>query len=54
MSLPVQAQQVPPGVVLLMDNSEAMQNYPQSLPEAFTPGYYPTPTNLAPGEFLPC
>ncbi|HEX5746380.1 MAG TPA: hypothetical protein VFZ09_09050 [Archangium sp.] len=50
LSLPVQAQEVPPGVVFLLDNSEAMQNYPQYLPEAFTPGYYPTPTNPARGD----
>ncbi|OJT20483.1 hypothetical protein BO221_31260 [Archangium sp. Cb G35] len=40
LSLPAQAQEVPPGVVFLMDNSEAMQNYPQFLPEDFTPGWY--------------
>jgi len=43
--LPVQAQEtppVPPGVVFLVDNHESMQDYPQYLPEAFTPGYYPT------------
>ncbi|HZH14469.1 MAG TPA: hypothetical protein VE057_08940 [Archangium sp.] len=50
LSLPVQAQEVPPGVVFLMDNSESMQDFPQYLPEAFTPGYYPTPTSPAPGD----
>ncbi|WP_143195793.1 hypothetical protein [Archangium sp. Cb G35] len=50
LSPPVQAQEVPPGIVFLLDNSEAMQNYPQFLPEAFTPGYYPTPTNPARGD----
>ncbi len=51
--LPVQAQEtppVPPGVVFLVDNHESMQDYPQYLPEAFTPGYYPTPTNPKPGD----
>ncbi len=48
-SLAVQAQEAPPGVVFLLDNHKSMQEYPQYLPEAFTPGYYPTPTNPAPG-----
>ncbi|KFA90131.1 hypothetical protein Q664_30615 [Archangium violaceum Cb vi76] len=50
LSLPVQAQDVPANVVFLVDNSEAMQDYPQYLPEVFTPGYYPTPTNPARGD----
>jgi hypothetical protein len=40
----------PPGVVFLLDNSEAMQDYPEYLPEAYTPGYYPTPSNPLPDE----
>ena len=50
LSLPVQAQQVPASVVFLVDNNESMQDYPQYLPEAFTPGYYPTPTSPKPGD----
>ncbi|QRK12735.1 hypothetical protein JQX13_23495 [Archangium violaceum] len=48
--LPVQAQEIPPNVILLLDNSESMQDFPRYLPEAFTPGYYPRPTNPAPGD----
>ncbi|WP_375766217.1 hypothetical protein NR798_31565 [Archangium gephyra] len=51
--LPVQAQEtppVPPGVIFLVDNNESMQDYPQYLPEAFTPGFYPTPVNPRPGD----
>ncbi|PTL79976.1 VWA domain-containing protein [Vitiosangium sp. GDMCC 1.1324] len=48
--LPSHAQDVPPNVILLLDNSESMQDFPQYLPEVFTPGYYPTPSNPAPGD----
>ncbi|MCY1079252.1 hypothetical protein [Archangium lansingense] len=47
---PGQAQAVPPGVIFLLDNNESMQDYPQYLPEAFTPGYYPAPLNPGPGD----
>ncbi|HYO51203.1 hypothetical protein [Archangium sp.] len=50
LSLPVQAQEVPASVLFLVDNNESMQDYAQYLPEAFTPGYYPTPTNPARGD----
>src|SRR5688572_4942075 len=50
LSLPVHAQEVPPGVIFLVDNHESMQDYPVYLPEAFTPGYYPTPTSPKPGD----
>ena len=50
LSLPVHAQEVPPGVIFLVDNHESMQDYPVYLPEAFTPGYYPTPANPKPGD----
>jgi hypothetical protein len=39
-----QAQEPPPGVVFLMDNSEAMQDFPEYLPEVFSPGWYPPST----------
>ncbi|MBM7112193.1 hypothetical protein [Archangium primigenium] len=44
------AQPSPQNIVLLVDNHESMQNYPVPLPEVFTPGFYPTPVNPAPGE----
>ncbi|WP_257455888.1 hypothetical protein [Archangium lipolyticum] len=45
------AQQAPPpNIMFLLDNHESMQEYPQYLPEAFTPGYYPTPINPGPGD----
>jgi type IV pilus assembly protein PilY1 len=50
LSFPAQAQQEPASVVFLVDNHESMQDYPQYLPEAFTPGYYPSPTNPARGD----
>ncbi|QRK07882.1 hypothetical protein JQX13_49275 [Archangium violaceum] len=34
----------PPGVMFLLDNHESMQDYPEYLPEAFTPGYEPPAT----------
>ena len=43
-----QAQDVTPSVMFLLDNNEAMQDFPQYLPEAFTPGYSP-PANSNPG-----
>ncbi|WNG13519.1 hypothetical protein [Cystobacter fuscus] len=42
--------QAPANVVFLLDNSEAMQNFVEFLPEAATPGYYPTPEAPLPGE----
>ncbi|WP_146210191.1 hypothetical protein [Vitiosangium sp. GDMCC 1.1324] len=33
------AQNVPPSVIFLLDNSKSMQDFPEYLPEAFTPGY---------------
>jgi hypothetical protein len=48
--LPVasQAQEIPSNVIFLLDNSESMLDFPEYLPEAFTPGFYP-PTNSTPG-----
>ncbi|HYO51202.1 hypothetical protein [Archangium sp.] len=48
--LPALAQEIPPNAVFLMDNSESMQDYLEYLSEAFTPGYYPTPTNPGSGD----
>jgi hypothetical protein len=50
LSLPALAQELPPNAVFLVDNSESMQDFPEYLPEAFTPGYYPTPTNPGSGD----
>ena len=44
------AHAAPPAVVFLLDNQEAMQDFPQYLPEDFTPGFYPTPSNPRPGD----
>ena len=40
----------PGNALFVLDNHTSMQDYPAYLPEAFTPGYYPTPTAPAPGE----
>jgi hypothetical protein len=45
------AQQAPPANILfLLDNSESMQDFPVYLPEDFTPGFYPNPSNPKPGD----
>jgi hypothetical protein len=44
------AHAAPPAVVFLLDNQEAMQDFQKYLPEDFTPGYSPTPSNPAPGD----
>ncbi|MFY0569084.1 hypothetical protein ACN28E_35400 [Archangium lansingense] len=48
--LPVRAQEVPSGVVFLVDNSESMQDFPQYLPEVFTPGWNPPVPNPGNGQ----
>ncbi|WP_434385658.1 hypothetical protein [Melittangium boletus] len=48
--LVVGAQQPPPNIMFLLDNSEAMQEFPTFLPEDFTPGYYPNPPSPRPGD----
>ncbi|WNG41094.1 hypothetical protein F0U61_50885 [Archangium violaceum] len=40
----------PPNIMFLLDNNRAMQEFSQYLPEAFTPGFYPTPEDPAPGD----
>ncbi|MCY1074541.1 hypothetical protein [Archangium lansingense] len=40
----------PGNALFVLDNHTSMQDYPEYLPEAFTPGYYPTPTDPAPGD----
>ncbi|WP_146210204.1 hypothetical protein [Vitiosangium sp. GDMCC 1.1324] len=40
----------PANVMFLVDNNASMQEYSEYLPEAFTPGYYPTPEDAAPGD----
>ena len=43
------AQEMPPNILVLMDSSESMQDFPEYLPEAFTPGFYP-PSSSRPGD----
>ncbi|OJT23141.1 hypothetical protein BO221_19910 [Archangium sp. Cb G35] len=44
------AQHAPVNIMFLLDNHESMQDFPQYLPEAFTPGYYPAPANPGLGD----
>ncbi|WP_157775182.1 hypothetical protein [Melittangium boletus] len=43
------AQEVPPNILVLVDSSESMQDFPEYLPEAFTPGFSP-PSSSRPGD----
>ncbi|WP_257461225.1 hypothetical protein [Archangium lipolyticum] len=45
-----QAEGPPSNVMFLVDNNASMQEFSQYLPEDFTPGYYPTPEEPAPGD----
>jgi hypothetical protein len=50
LSLGGAAHAAPADIILLVDNQDAMQDFPQSLPEVFTPGYYPNPSQPQPGD----
>jgi type IV pilus assembly protein PilY1 len=40
----------PPSAIFLVGNNESMLDFPQMLPEAFTPGYYTVPASPGPQE----